>query len=210
MSKMILLGTRKGTVLFDLVDADWRPRPIAHAGIPVCYAARDPRDATLWASLDHGHRGPKLSRSRDEGATWENVTSIKYPKGARYITKYLPTPDFDPVAPAAQPEYTDATVYKSGVSRLAMPVSLAGYMPVRFLVVCLSAMMAAIPGNSTGHCGTMRVVAAICLPARPRVRTAGTARRRVLTTACLNPAYIPSLLIRAIRITFSLRRPPRV
>lgn len=57
MSDMILLGTRKGTIIFDRINANWRPRPIAHAGIPVCYAARDPRDGTLWASLDHGHWG---------------------------------------------------------------------------------------------------------------------------------------------------------
>ncbi len=112
MSKMILLGTRKGTVIVDGGKGDWRPRPIAHAGIPVCYATRDPRDGTLWSALDHGHWGPKLSRSRDGGDTWEDVTSLKYPKGARYITKYLPTPDFDPNAPAAKPEYSDAVVYK--------------------------------------------------------------------------------------------------
>jgi len=111
MSNIILLGTRKGTVIFDRTDATWRPRPITHSGIPVCYAVRDPRDGTLWSSLDHGHWGPKLSRSRDGGETWEDVMSVKYPKGARYITKYLPTPDFDPQAPAAQPEYTEATVY---------------------------------------------------------------------------------------------------
>lgn len=112
MSNMILLGTRKGTVIFDRSDAGWTPRPIAHPGIPVCYAARDPRDGTLWASLDHGHWGPKLSRSRDNGATWEDVLSLKYPQGARYIVKYLPTPDFDPNAPTGQPEYKDATVLK--------------------------------------------------------------------------------------------------
>lgn len=112
MSNMILLGTRKGTVIFDRINGNWHPRPITHTGIPVCYAARDPRDGTLWACLDHGHWGPKLSRSRDGGATWEDVLSLKYPKGARYIVKYLPTPDFDPEAPAAQPEYADATVYK--------------------------------------------------------------------------------------------------
>ncbi len=83
MSNLILLGTRKGTVIFDRINAKWRPRPISHAGIPVCYAARDPRDGTLWASLDHGHWGPKLSRSRDGGATWQDV-SVKYPKGALY------------------------------------------------------------------------------------------------------------------------------
>jgi photosystem II stability/assembly factor-like uncharacterized protein len=112
MSDIILLGTRKGTVIFDRMNANWRPRPIAHAGIPVCYAARDSRDGTLWVSLDHGHWGPKLSRSRDGGATWEDVMSVKYPEGARHIVSYLPTPDFDPESPAAHPEYTDAIVYK--------------------------------------------------------------------------------------------------
>jgi photosystem II stability/assembly factor-like uncharacterized protein len=112
MSDMILLGTRKGTILFDRVKASWQPRPIAHAGVPVCYAARDPRDGTLWASLDHGHWGPKLSRSRDGGATWTDISSLKYPQGARYVVKYLPTPDFNPESPAAVPEYADATVLK--------------------------------------------------------------------------------------------------
>lgn len=112
MSDMILLGTRKGVVIFDRSNSAWCPRPITHAGIPVCYAVRDPRDGTLWASLDHGHWGPKLSRSRDGGTIWEDVMSVKYPSGARYIVKYLPTPDFDPEAPTAQPEYADATVYK--------------------------------------------------------------------------------------------------
>jgi photosystem II stability/assembly factor-like uncharacterized protein len=38
--------------------------------------------------------------------------SVKYPKGARYIVKYLPSPDFNPEAPTAQPEYANATVLK--------------------------------------------------------------------------------------------------
>ncbi len=112
MADMILLGTRKGTVIVDRTAQGWRPRPIQHAGIPVCYAARDPRDGTLWSSLDHGHWGPKLSRSRDGGATWEDLSSLKYPEGARYIVKVLPTPDFDPTAPAGAPEYQAATVLK--------------------------------------------------------------------------------------------------
>lgn len=112
MTDTILLGTRKGTVMIDRQAAGWRPRPILHAGVPVCYAARDPRDGTLWASLDHGHWGPKLSRSRDGGKTWEDISSLKYPEGARHIAQVLPTPDFDPEAPAGTPEYADATVYK--------------------------------------------------------------------------------------------------
>lgn len=112
MSNTILLGTRKGTVLIERNASGWTPRPIMHEGIPVCYAARDARDGTLWASLDHGHWGPKLSRSRDNGANWEDVHALKYPEGARHIVQYLPTPDFDPNAPTGQPEYRDATVYK--------------------------------------------------------------------------------------------------
>lgn len=112
MANTILLGTRKGTVIVERTASGWRPRPIMHQGIPVCYVTKDPRDGTLWASLDHGHWGPKLSRSRDNGETWEDVLSLKYPEGARHIVQYLPTPDFDPEAPAGEPEYRDASVYK--------------------------------------------------------------------------------------------------
>lgn len=112
MADTILLGTRKGTVILDRQAPGWRARPILHAGIPVCYATRDPHDGTLWASLDHGHWGPKLSRSRDGGETWEDISSLKYPEGARHIAQVMPTPDFDPEAPAGKPEYADATVYK--------------------------------------------------------------------------------------------------
>lgn len=112
MSDTILLGTRKGTVIVERNGSGWQARPIVHQGIPVCYAARDPRDGTLWACLDHGHWGPKLSRSRDAGITWEDVLSLKYPEGARHIVQYLPTPDFDPQAPVGEPQYKDATVYK--------------------------------------------------------------------------------------------------
>ncbi len=112
MPDMILLGTRKGTVIIERGGSGWRPRDAVHEGIPVCYATRDPRDGALWASLDHGHWGPKLSRSRDGGASWEDMPSIKYPAGARHIAQYVPTPDFDPDTPQGEPEYRDASVYK--------------------------------------------------------------------------------------------------
>jgi len=109
----ILLGTRKGTVLLTQGGAGWSARPIAHAGVSVSYAAHDPRDGTLWASLDHGHWGPKLSRSRDGGATWEDAPPIKYPEGARFVAQYLPGPEDDPAeAQGKRPEYKDATTLK--------------------------------------------------------------------------------------------------
>ena len=111
MSDMLILGTRKGTVVLDRAGADWRPRPIAHAGVSISFAARDPRDGTLWSSLDHGHWGPKLSRSKD-GTTWEDAPSIKYPEGARFVKQVLPSPDGESGEAAGEPEYQDAATLK--------------------------------------------------------------------------------------------------
>ena len=96
MSQQLIIGTRKGTLILDRQHGNWRPRPIAHAGMSISYAARDPRDGTIWAAMDHAHWGPKLSRSRDDGATWEHLTQLAYPPGARFIEQHLPTPDQDP------------------------------------------------------------------------------------------------------------------
>lgn len=52
-------------------------------GIPVVNALADDRTGTWWVSLDHGHWGPKLHRSDDEGATWVEVPCPAYPDGAQ-------------------------------------------------------------------------------------------------------------------------------
>lgn len=107
----LVLGTRKGTLILDRIGGAWRPRPIAHAGISISFAARDPRDGTLFAAMDHAHWGPKLSRSRDEGRSWEELNQIAYPKGARFVEQHLPTPDQDPAA-ARPTTYKQATLLK--------------------------------------------------------------------------------------------------
>jgi hypothetical protein len=111
MSDQIILATRKGTVILDEKARRWTPRPIAHAGISVSYAARDPRDGTLWAAMDHAHWGPKLSRSKDGGASWENLTRIGYPQGARFVEQHMPSPTGEPEADRPI-TYKDATLLK--------------------------------------------------------------------------------------------------
>jgi hypothetical protein len=110
MSDHILLGTRKGTLIIDRKQGRWTPRPIAHAGMSISYVARDPRDGTIWAAMDHAHWGPKLSRSKDEGATWEDLTQLAYPKGARFIQDFLPSPDGSTEERPIQ--YKDASLLK--------------------------------------------------------------------------------------------------
>ncbi len=45
------------------------------AGQPIAYACHDPRDGSIWASIDHGHWGVKLSRSTDDGETLAFATT---------------------------------------------------------------------------------------------------------------------------------------
>lgn len=78
----LILGTRKAYLELQRRGGKWQVTREAHAGIPVTYAFHDARHDTTWASLDHGHWGQKLSRSKDGGATWEEVTTPKYPEGA--------------------------------------------------------------------------------------------------------------------------------
>ncbi len=107
MSDRIILGTRKGAIFVDRVSGRWKITNVAHAGTPISYAACDARDGTIWAALDHGHWGCKLSRSRDGGRTWQDAGQIKYPDGARYIDGYEGQGD----APKA-PKIKDATLGK--------------------------------------------------------------------------------------------------
>jgi photosystem II stability/assembly factor-like uncharacterized protein len=116
MSDQIILGTKKGTLILDRKAVGhggrWEPRPIAHPGVSISYAAKDPRDGTIWSAMDHAHWGPKLSRSKDDGATWQDLTQLAYPKGARYIVQTLPSPGDDPGAGPGRPEYKDAALMK--------------------------------------------------------------------------------------------------
>ena len=93
MSDSIILGTRKGLLILERKGSDWKLSCEAHRAMPVSYAATDARTGLLWAGLDHGHWGQKLHRSRDMGATWEEIEAPKYPEGAT-----RPPEDKDPAS----------------------------------------------------------------------------------------------------------------
>ena len=109
MSERILVGTRKGTFVVEKSNGQWRPRLVGHKGAGVNYVARDPKRGTLWAALGHGHWGAKLSRSKDDGFTWEDAPQITYPEGARYIAP--DDPMLDPAEAAKLgPSFKPATL----------------------------------------------------------------------------------------------------
>jgi photosystem II stability/assembly factor-like uncharacterized protein len=114
----ILVGTRKGTFFVEKTGGRWAPRLAGHAGMGVNFVARDPHGKTLWAALGHGHWGAKLSRSNDDGETWQDATQIKYPEGAKYLAP--PDPTEDGVGPG-EATLRDATLLKLWVLAFGAP-----------------------------------------------------------------------------------------
>ena len=74
-SDRIWVGTRKGLLEVRRGEGGWSLGDMALAGQPVAYACQDPRSGSIWASIDHGHWGVKLSRSTNDGADFAEVAS---------------------------------------------------------------------------------------------------------------------------------------
>lgn len=81
--RTLLLGTRKGLLIYERGSRGWKLAHEAHLAVNVPYAWKDRRTGLLWCSLQHGHWGPKLSRSSDGGKTWEDVPTPVFPRHAR-------------------------------------------------------------------------------------------------------------------------------
>lgn len=84
----LLVATRKGLIEARRAHGRWTLQDPALAGQPIAYAVRDPRTGSLWASIDHGHWGVKLSRSRADDGTFEEVEPPKYPEDAQVSARY--------------------------------------------------------------------------------------------------------------------------
>ena len=78
----LLLGTRKGLIVYKNSNNKWTFDKVHFKGIAVSIATADSNTGHWWACLDHGHWGVKLHRSKDEGKTWEELAAPKYPEGA--------------------------------------------------------------------------------------------------------------------------------
>jgi len=79
----LLLGTRKGLVVYEKRNGGWEFSSDHFLGISVSIATCDVHTGTWWAMLDHGHWGCKLHKSSDEGTTWEELEAPKYPEGEK-------------------------------------------------------------------------------------------------------------------------------
>jgi len=80
---ILLISSRKGLIIYEQnVRNKWRIEAVHFLGFPVTMAHVDKHNNSWWVSLDHGHWGSKLHKSKDEGKNWEEVKAPKYPEGA--------------------------------------------------------------------------------------------------------------------------------
>ena len=88
MSTRCLVATRKGLFACERGASGWSISRASFLGDNCTLAMHDPRNGDLLATLNHGHFGVKMHRSRDGGATWSEIASPKYPeKPADYVPK---------------------------------------------------------------------------------------------------------------------------
>jgi hypothetical protein len=80
MSDRLFLATRKGLFTAARDGTRWAIASVSFLGDNVPMVLPDRRDSSLYAVLEHGHFGVKFHRSRDGGATWEQITTPAYPK----------------------------------------------------------------------------------------------------------------------------------
>ena len=79
MSNRCYVATRKGLFTIDRQEKKWAVSHAAFVGDNVTIVMQDPRSGHIFAALNHGHFGVKLHRSTDNGATWPEIATPKYP-----------------------------------------------------------------------------------------------------------------------------------
>ncbi|MEW6320376.1 MAG: exo-alpha-sialidase [Acidobacteriota bacterium] len=88
MSTRCHVSTRKGLFTLERASAGWTISRVSFLGDNCTLAMHDPRSGDLLAALNHGHFGVKMHRSRDGGASWQEVATPVYPeKPPGYVPK---------------------------------------------------------------------------------------------------------------------------
>ena len=79
MADTLWVGTRKGLFKLGRAGSRWEVQQTSFLGVGVTAVLPDGRDGAVYAAVGHGHFGAKLHRSRDSGASWQEVSAPKYP-----------------------------------------------------------------------------------------------------------------------------------
>jgi photosystem II stability/assembly factor-like uncharacterized protein len=83
----IYAATKKGVFEISRQGPRWGIARVSFLGDDISMVLPDRRDGTLYATPYHGHFGPKVQRSRDGGATWEEITTPAFPPQPKGVTE---------------------------------------------------------------------------------------------------------------------------
>jgi photosystem II stability/assembly factor-like uncharacterized protein len=95
MADRLFVSTRKGLFSFARGGGgggagSWEVERVSFLADSVSLALHDARDGALYAALGLGHFGVKLRRSRDLGASWEEIAAPAFPSQPDGETDHLP------------------------------------------------------------------------------------------------------------------------
>ena len=77
--RTLLVGTRKGLFVIQGQGTDWQVAGHHFQGDPVTQVLTDPRDGAWYAALNMGHFGVKMRKSKDRGASWQEIAAPAFP-----------------------------------------------------------------------------------------------------------------------------------
>lgn len=77
----LLVGTRKGLVVYSKKDGQWNHSFTHFDAIPVNAIHVDEVNNSWWVGLNHGHWGAKFHRSLNQGKSWEELSLPSYKEG---------------------------------------------------------------------------------------------------------------------------------
>ena len=145
MDTTIYAATKKGVFQITRQSKRWAIACASMLGDDISMVLPDRRDGTVYATPYHGHFGPKLKRSRDGGATWDEITTPTFPKQPEGET------DVD--------GFGKVVVWK--VNKIwrwnrASPTNRAFFGAARSQAACFARTTAARRGNWCARFGTIR------------------------------------------------------
>lgn len=79
MKNTLLIATSKGLAVYKKKSGNWTFDKMHFLGMSVSVARTDSKNGWWWVCLAHKHWGPKVHYSANEGQTWAEVPSPKYP-----------------------------------------------------------------------------------------------------------------------------------
>lgn len=77
------LATRKGLIVLKPKGSGWDVEKTHFDGVKVTYVVDDPHKKWIWVGVNHGHWGPKLHISKNNGKSFEELITPKFPEGSK-------------------------------------------------------------------------------------------------------------------------------